>query len=360
MNFYMCCYCGHVFNSDFDYAKIPYEEDSNLMYNQGIGWRMHLEGVAQLLCGIYGALDKTIVDIGAGDGNFLHMIDVRSRAEDRETRCVAFEPGIESETCKKQGLEVYADYFIPQRDMQKFKPDILTCRHVLEHLQDPRDFVAEIAYYANLHKVYPIFLAEVPCITKALETNRITDFLYEHVGNFTQRSLRVMFESVGWETRDEFLTYYDEVAIWIGQPKRLELPYETRARTFRDHTWDAVTNIRDGLKTRREAGRTIAFWGGTGKGAAFLNAYRLQGDRVVDSDIHKTDRYVPGTAQSIEHSEALLTNPVDTIVITTRWRAADIYAEIKSKRIICAELLVLDGSHLRDYMEADYEQEREL
>jgi len=357
MNFKLCCYCGHVFNSDFDYAKVPYEENSNLMFNNGAGWVTHLEGLAQLLHQTYDAWGKTIIDIGAGDGGFLDIINQDSFDGGIGTRCIAFEPGIESESCRTNGLEVYADYFIPQRDIQKFKPDILVCRHVLEHLQAPRSFVAEIAYYANMCQVYPIFVAEVPCITKALDTYRITDFLYEHVSNFTQRSLRVMFESVGWATYDEFLAYNDEVAVWIGQPKPLNLTFETQAKAFRNHTWGAVSNIRAGLKARRQAGLTIAFWGGTGKGAAFLNAYHLDDDRVVDSDIHKVGRYVPGTAQKIEHVDALLENPVNAIVITTRWRAADIYDEIKKKGIKYSELLVLDGSHLQAYTEEMYNNE---
>jgi len=348
-----------VYNSDFNYAKIPYEEDSNLMYNQGVGWWTHLEELAQLLCETYQAWGKTIIDIGAGDGGFLDIINQQSLDKALETRCIAFEPGIESETCRMNNLEVYADYFVPQRDMSKFKPDILVCRHVLEHLQAPRDFVAEIAYYANMNQVYPIFVAEVPCITKALDTYRITDFLYEHASNFTQRSLRVMFEDVGWTTLNEFLAYNDEVAVWIGcpQPDAVIPKFEVQAKTFRNHTWDAVTNIRSGLETRRKAGLTIAFWGGTGKGAAFLNAYRLNDDRVIDSDIHKVGRHVPGTAQKIEFADALLENPVNTIVITTRWRAADIYNEIKEKGIKYSELLVLDGSFLRAYTEVMYERE---
>ena len=124
MNFYMCYYCGHVFNSDFDYAKLPYEDDSNLMYNKGVGWWSHLEHLAQLLKN-YDAWGKTIIDIGAGDGGFLDIINQQSLDAGIGTRCIAFEPGIDSEICRTHGLEVYADYFIPQRDMQKFKPDFL-------------------------------------------------------------------------------------------------------------------------------------------------------------------------------------------------------------------------------------------
>lgn len=356
MNFYVCCSCGHAFNSDFDYAKVPYEEDSNLMYNNGVGWVNHLDFIVDSLfeSGIQG---KTVIDIGAGDGGFLDLVNQRSLDNGVQTRCIAFEPGIESVTCETHGLEVQADYFIPQRDIPKFEPDFLLCRHVLEHLQSPRDFVAEIAYYANKNKSYPFFVAEVPCITKALNTHRLADFLYEHVSNFTQCSLRVMFEQAGWVTYGECLTYNDEVAIWVGRPETRVSTVESQAKEFREHTWNANTNIHLELQLFRQKGLSIAFWGGTGKGAAFLNAYHLKGDRVVDSDPHKVGRFVPGTGQEIEHADALLENPADIIVITTRWRAADIYAEIQEKGIKHRSFLTLNGPALQEYTEKDYVQE---
>ena len=349
MNFYVCNYCGHIFNSDFEYAKLPYEDDSNLMYNRGAGWASHMDRIASILSD-GNREGKTSIDIGAGDGGFLDIVNQKNDG----VRCIAFEPGIDSDKCRDRGIETYADYFIPQRDIQKFKPDILVCRHVLEHLQAPRDFVAEVAYYANMCEVYPTFVAEVPCITKALDTHRTTDFLYEHASNFTQRSLRVMFEGAGWHTDYDFLAYNDEVAVWIGCPKSSDLTFDTQAKEFRAHAWDAIVNVRSGLQARDLAGKTIAYWGGTGKGAAFLNTYRLDGDRVVDSDIFKVGRYVPGMGQVIEDSDALLDEPVDVIVITTRWRAADIYSEIKEKGIKYLELLILEGSDLCEYTEEEY------
>lgn len=353
MNFYACCICGHVFNSDFDYAKVPYDEDSNLMYNQGVGWMKH---IGQLVDSLFeaGVEGKTIIDIGAGDGEFLDLINQRSLDNGVQTRCVAFEPGIESVTCETRGLEVKADYFIPQRDIPAYEPDFLVCRHVLEHLQDPRSFATEIAYHANKHKLYPLFLVEVPCILKALNTHRLADFLYEHAQNYTQQSLRTMMEQSGWVTYGEFSTYNDEVAVWIGRPETRISNIESQAKEFRDHTWEAITTIQGELQEMRREDLSIAFWGGTGKGAAFLNAYHLKEDRVVDSDYNKVGRFVPGTGQEIEHANALLTNPADIIVITTRWRAADIYAEIRGKGIRYRELLILDGPTLRMYTEEDY------
>jgi hypothetical protein len=353
MDFYECCQCGHVFNTDFDYALVPYAEDSNLMYNSGAKWSTHVKAMARLFAKFIGHADGPIIDIGAGDGNFLHGFKEAGYNVGRE--CIAFEPGVEAATCRQKGLVAYDDYFVPRRDLYKFKPAALSCRHVLEHLQEPRDFIAEIAHHVNKADICPLMMVEVPCITKGLKENRVSDFLYEHVGNFTQRSLQVMFESAGWNTEYQTLAYNGEVAIWMGHPAINTT--QRYADSFRDNNREAESNIRETIEVKRNSGNTIAYWGGTGKGASFLNAYGLTGDRVVDSDEAKVGRYVPGTGQEIEHSSSLLTDPVYTIVITTRWRAADIYTEIKRRGIECKEVLVLDGSELRMYGAREYEQE---
>lgn len=360
MNFFECSYCGHVFNSDFDYAKVPYEDDSNLMYNVGSGWKEHINSMAGLFSSFIdiGVGDTVVADIGAGDGGFLTVLNSLYAASPHKPSVIAFEPGVDGLTCREKGLETVVDYFIPQRDIPLSKPTHLSCRHVLEHLQEPRDFVAEIAYYADVNGVRPFMFAEVPCISKGLSQSRIGDFLYEHVGNFTQRSLQVMFESVGWETLHTGLAYNDEVAIWIGQVKADKVPpLRTFANEFRKDVWETHTNVMSTLASLRQDGRWTAYWGGTGKGAAFLNAYQIKGGHVVDSDPLKVGLFVPGTGQEIRHADWLIQNPVHTIIITTRWRAADIYAEIQAKGITYEQLLILDGSDLRGYTKEDYEQE---
>jgi hypothetical protein len=199
--------------------------------------------------------------------------------------------------------------------------------------------------------------AEVPCITKGLRDRRIGDFLYEHVGNFTQRSLQVMFESAGWRTYDTGLAYNDEVAYWIGDTYGTGDPDPTQAEAFRKAVWKSVTSVITTIRALKQSGYKMAYWGGTGKGAAFLNAYQIEDGIVVDSDPNKVGLYVPGTGQKIESSDTLICQPVHTLVITTRWRAADIYAEIQAKGIEYDQLLVLDGSNLRTYTKEDYEQE---
>jgi hypothetical protein len=349
MNFHVCIKCGHVFNKDFDVARIPYEEDSNLMFNQGSGWQNHVDALALKLRDHYIEHDVTVVDIGAGDGSFLQTL--RSLAARRcVINTVAYEPGPEHRECRRRTCETYADYFVPGRDVARHKPDVMVCRHVLEHMEQPREFVTELAWACVQNDYRPLFVAEVPCVNKALEQHRVGDFLYEHVSNFTDRSLKTMFETSGWLTQEVFRAYNDEVVVWIGRPHLKAYPGFPEG-------WDF--NATDGLIQHLLSlfEHDIVFWGGTGKGAAFLNAFNITGGRVVDSDERKAGRYVPGTGQFIEHASTLNTNPAETVLITTRWRAADIWAEIQ-RDYPCVEMIyVVEPFGIKEYTEEDYVKE---
>ncbi|MGQ9574490.1 MAG: class I SAM-dependent methyltransferase [Thermoguttaceae bacterium] len=352
MDWQVCGSCGHIFNTQFDYYRVPYKDNSNLMYNRGPLWLEHLGGLIEALLGRYGAAGKTLVDIGCGDGIFFKLLLERSP----DCRCIGFEPGIEAENARRTGAVVYQDYFHPERDLKRIRADFLVCRHVIEHLADPREFVGAIAYWCNRYEQYPIFLAEVPQIDKAIRQGRLTDLLYEHVSNFTAASFRTMLKATGFELLEFRRSYDDEVAVAFVRPKRLRrlAAVRQRALAFRRLVHRQLKRVQQQLGALRAAGRSVAFWGGTGKGAAFLNTFEIRAEQfplVVDSDPHKLGRFVPGTAQPIRGPEYLLEHPVEVIVITTRWRARDIADEIRRLGIRCQEIWVLGPSGLQPYQD---------
>lgn len=84
-------------------------------------------------------------------------------------------------------------------------------------------------------------------------------------------------------------------------------------------------------------------WGGTGKSAAFMCRYGVDGERfpwVVDSDIAKVGTFVPGTGQEIHFRDILKTCPADVVIIPPQWRAADILAEMEQAGIVVDMVLI--------------------
>ena len=350
MNYRSCANCGHIFNIEFDYYKIPYQDNSNFMYNDGIFWQQHMSNLIDELVEKYDAKNKTIIDIGCGDGKFLKILIEKNL----NNSCIGYEPGIEAENARKNGLDVYQDYFIPERDLKYLKPDLIICRHVIEHLHNPKEFVSDIAYWCNMYDNFPLFMAEVPRIDKAIKSFRINDFSYEHVSNFTEFSFKNMFEVSGFEVLDIQALYEGEVSAAFVRPKKIEKfnSIKNASDIYRKNIGKQKELVHYFLNSLLQQDKKIAFWGATGKGAAFFNFFDILNDTyplVIDSDYRKNGRFVPKTGQEIKTPDYIIENPVDIIIITPQWRAKDIFNEIKTKNIKYEKIFILLNGIITEY-----------
>ncbi|MCA9002283.1 MAG: class I SAM-dependent methyltransferase, partial [Planctomycetes bacterium] len=185
MDVRQCANCGHVFHTDFDYDNIPYRTGSNLVYNDGSSWRQYHDDLVDEWVEDFQLRGKRIVEIGCGEGMFLE------RLQKYGNHCIGFEPGPDAERARSRGIEAYAEYFQGSR-LFDLKADALICRHVIEHLANPLDFLEDISIACCEADLAPLFFAEVPLIEKAMEQHRINDFLYEHVSNFTRNSFKTL------------------------------------------------------------------------------------------------------------------------------------------------------------------------
>jgi hypothetical protein len=348
MNFHMCAFCGHVFNTDFNYAQVPYAADSNLMYNSGPAWQNHMQ---MLVNKLHTYKDRWIsgvaIDIGCGDGQFFsRLLGTMPNAS-----CIGYEPGIEADQIKN--FSVFRDYFIPERDLARFRPSLLVCRHVIEHMDKPREFLAEISYWCSVYNLSPIFLVEVPCFDNSLALGRISDFLYEHVSNFTSNSFQTLFSQCGYSTLDINRYYGNEVLAGFFTPNSVPLQFYTdKAKAFGAGATDSISTVQRQLEEIKQQKKTLVFWGGTGKSAAFLNSYGIDSTNyplVVDSDVHKVGKFVPGTGQEIQSPDIIKAFSDPIIVITTPWRAKDIKLDIEYRGIKYRRLLILQEGILCEY-----------
>ena len=96
-----------------------------------------------------------------------------------------------------QGVEFYSRLFDPLVDMPHYTPDAIVIRHVLEHLTEPAALLEQLAWgAATLGKPCWLF-AEVPCIDRVFETNRLADFFYEHISHFSTTSFHTLMMRAG-------------------------------------------------------------------------------------------------------------------------------------------------------------------
>ncbi|MBX2861720.1 MAG: methyltransferase domain-containing protein, partial [Vampirovibrio sp.] len=348
LTFIRCIDCGHVYNKDFDYAKVPYSDKPNLMFNKGELWQEHLSLIRDRILE-HLPENPTVIEIGCGDGHLLKSLADAAPGG----RYIGFDPNSAIDTYHGK-IEAYPCLFKPEQHMAEYKPDLIISRHVLEHLMNPLGFVQSLSFATAWHRLNTRLFIEVPCIDRVFDTGRTIDFFYEHNSHFTTESLTRLMSRCG-SNADFVDRGYDEEVVFAmaklgSNPEQVE--NVNQALGFHEQAAKVDSTVRDQLSELYESGQIVAVWGGTGKASAFINRYHVDAERfpiVVDSDPDKAGTFVPGMGQEIHTPDILLNRPVDTIVIATQWRARDIVLEMDRSGIRVSNVLLEYQGKLVDF-----------
>jgi len=136
-----CLTCGFISNIAFDPMKL----DNGGVYEDQQGFspafRAYADNLAKYLIDKYHLYNKDIVEIGCGDGDFLEML-----CRIGDNRCFGFDPSRVPDLDKTGGnkrITFIRDYYSDR--YSHYRADLLCCRHVLEHVEDPEAFFHEIS-----------------------------------------------------------------------------------------------------------------------------------------------------------------------------------------------------------------------
>jgi SAM-dependent methyltransferase len=346
LDFVQCPACTHVYNRSFMYDMVPYQKNPNRMFNTGKIWKWHLAETIQLLSKDLPE-HPHVVDIGCGEGHFIRGLSEGFKGG----RFIGFDPNTSAES--GHGVEYYARLFEPFEDVITFAPDLLIVRHVLEHFTELAGLLEPLAWSASQQDKPCWLFAEVPCIDRVFETDRLSDFYYEHVSHFTIRSFITLLQRLG-ELRTLGHGYNGEVVYGLVSLDASESMKRVanQSTTFFERSMCSVERISQQLSDLAQSGASIAIWGGTGKAAAFMHQFGVDAKRfplVVDSDPDKAGTFVPGTGQKIMFRDVLKTVAVDVLIIPAQWRAKDIVAEMNLEGIEPGKILIEHAGQLADF-----------
>ncbi len=304
MELRFCRGCGHLFNAAFDTTLMEYtpEYENSLHYSPR--FQRYVTSVVDRLIERYDIRRRRVVDLGCGKGEFLRLLCVRG-----DNQGLGFDPSYTAERDESaaNGVIFVRDYYSPQYG--HLETDLISCRHVLEHLADPAQFLAELRANPGVTS-HTVLYFEVPNGLFTVRDMGIWDLIYEHVSYFTPASLQSIFENAGFDVLElaedfggQYLYVEARPSKRSGDAAEKALPPSLAAliSEFSHRYEERVSHWRGQLNEAARAGTRLLLWGAGSKGVTFANITGAADslDAIVDINPHKQGLFVPGSGTRV-------------------------------------------------------------
>ena len=182
--------CGHTYNPAFDAALMEYTQEYENSLHFSPHFQEYATALANGLIAKYDLYGKDIVEIGAGKGDFLIMLCAMSG-----NRGWGYDPSYVPEPGYTAPNVTFVEDFYTEKYIDQ-RADLIVCRHVLEHIEDPDAFLAQVRRAVGEQQSVVFF--EVPNALWTLRRGGIWDVIYEHCSYYSPSSLAHLFRRHGF------------------------------------------------------------------------------------------------------------------------------------------------------------------
>lgn len=329
--FYFCQACLFAFNAAFDELEMDYAVDYESSRSHSKYFDNYLDKVCKDLGGVFNVANKTIVEIGCGDGHFL-----RKLRGNYEFKGYGFDPSLNTNKIEQsRDLEFIKGYY--SYGSLNISPDIIILRHILEHQKNPHSFFNQITPKTQTNDPLSIYI-EVPAWEWIIDNNSIYALSYEHCSYYSKYSIEYALrthnfypQNISFTFDNEYLQYY---GVNLPVPKTVKYAeakskkaiiekselFRFKIRAFLEELKKQVSGISD----------DTVLWGAGGKGTTLLNLLDINYNQlkyVVDSNPARHNTYIPRTGQQVVSPEFLKELKPEHILITNH----NYYDEIRSQ-----------------------------
>ena len=333
-----------VFNLSFDPLLLTYDTGYENSLDFSPAFQEFARDLASRLINTYGIRRKHVIEIGCGNGDFLKML-----CQTGDNQGFGLDPSYDGASMAQAGDQVtfvrdlYSEAYIDR------PADLICCRHVLEHLPNPRELLVSLRRMLS-NRLSTVVYFEVPNAESVLGGATMWDVNYPHCLYFSRPALARLFREAGsFVVRlepcfghqflyaeaipGETAAHPDQDTAAIERVVALASRFDQQFKATVSY-WSAL--IRGTIRARRR----VALWGSGAKGTMFLNLVPAGAkiDVVVDLNPRKQGMYVPGTGQRVVYPEQLREFRPDLILISNPLYESEI-REMVRKLGLVAELV---------------------
>ncbi len=344
-----CPACGHLHNAAFDPDLIRYSPDYENSLHHSPRFQAFARSLAEGLDARHGLSGKTVVEIASGQGDFLAIL-----AEVSGCRAIGFDPAYRGVADQGAGVEIIPEQYSEHHARRA--ADLILCRHALEHIADPAEFLRMVRQAIGERHTAVYF--EVPDARFTLRDLGVWDLIYEHCGYFTRESLTHVFSGAGFQVDSlesafggQFLGLHGRAAVrsdqqptpdrqGAGDLESLGALVSAFATAYRSK----VVGYESRLSALAGSGGRAVIWGAGSKGVSLVNSVADQGAiaALVDLNPLKHGRFVPGTGHRVIAPEGLRSIRPEVVIVLNPQYRDEIAAQLHGLGIQ-AEMLVDEG-----------------
>lgn len=343
----VCEGCGFIQNTRFDSDLVDYSMPTEESQAYSPRFQEFSAQLARDLHATYHLVDRTVLEIGCGKGDFLlELADLGIRG------ALGIDPGFLPERAwdPATDVEFVRDHFDDR--FADVTADLVLTRHLLEHVPDVEVFTKRLRRAVERTPGASMF-TELPDARRVLRERAFWDIYYEHCSYFTMGSLGRMFRRLGFEQTSMELGFGDQYLL-VGSklggsaephPEEDSIPEVLRdVVSFAKSATESIAAWRRWVDRSLEAGQRLAIWGGGSKAVAFATTIGLTGDdvTVVDINPHKQGKWLAGTDIEVVAPEALISYAPNQVVVMNPIYSTEIKISLSELGVSPSVMTVID------------------
>ncbi len=320
-----CKKCGLIYNMAFEPQLMEYCQAYENSLHFSPRFRKYTEKIANQLIDRYQLRDKNIIEIGCGQGDFLTLL-----CEVGGNRGIGFDPSYTPQKNKADSENSKVTIF-PEaysRAHAEYEADFFCCRHVLEHIDNPLEFLKQIRNAIDQQNDCVVYF-EVPNALYTLRDTGIWDIIYEHCSYFTPESLTNLFIQAGFEPMEVAEQYDGQFLTIEARPTTTDTNSiyhcefrcpntENLIREFYNIYQKKVDLWQQKLRYFEKEKSRVVIWGAGSKGVTFLNKLSISYRKIeyiIDINSRKHGKFIAGTGQKVAAPDFLKVYQPHVIII---------------------------------------------